>query len=162
MLYASGQLDESLAEARRALELNPGEQDHAVDISRNLILLERYEEALTSIALLPPGKDSDYVIALLHRAPGRRAEADAALERLAAGTLDTIDVVHLAEVQTFRGRTDEAFNVLLDYEEQLERNRKQNPREPWNLQDEIRMSWLLKPLHADPRWANLTEQPAVS
>jgi hypothetical protein len=41
-------------------------------------------------------------------------------------------------------------------EEQLERNRKQNPREPRNLQDEIRMSWLLKPLHADPRWAKLT------
>ena len=160
MLYASGQLEQSLAEARRALELNPGEQDHAVDISRNLILLERYDEALESTALLTPGKDRDYVISLLHRAPGRRAEADAALKSLAAGTLDTIDVVHLAEVHAFRGRIDEAFNVLLDYEEQLERNRKQNPLELRNFQDEIRMAWLLKPLHADPRWADLTALPA--
>jgi hypothetical protein len=68
--------------------------------------------------------------------------------------------VHLAEVHAFRGRIDEAFNVLLDYEEQLERNRKQNPRELRNFQDEIRMAWLLKPLHADPRWADLTALPA--
>ena len=110
MLFLNGRLEESLAENRRALELNPNSGPNVeIDIARILIMLERYDEALKILASLPEGKDRDYVVALLYRAPGRKSEADAALAQLAAGPLDVEDHVRLAEIYSFRGMNEKAL-----------------------------------------------------
>ena len=158
MLYASGRLEEALAESRRAQELNPADPDIGVDISRNLILLGRYDEALAEIAHAASRECPGLCHARSSIArQARRAEADAALERLATGDLGTIEVINLAEAHVYRGTTEEAFDVLLAYDESLKRNHERNPRERWSFEDRIRMSPLLRPLHADPRWAELTD-----
>ena len=54
---------------------------------------------------------------------------------------------------------DEAFDLLVDFQAELERNQALRPREPWYFQDEIRTSALLMPLHSDPRWTELTDFP---
>lgn len=160
-LYLDGQLEESLVEYRRALELNPAAAPKVEgDIARNLILLGRYDEAMPAIARVPEGSRHDFLLALMHRAPGRRIESDAALERLAAAA-DTIpDRVHLAEAYAYHGRYDEALGTLLEFRRRLDRERAQRPRDWWYFQDELRMAALLKSLHDDPRWAALTLVPA--
>jgi len=158
MLLLNGQLKESLAENQRALELNPAAgPDQEADIARNLILLGRYDEAIAAASRLPEGKNRDYVLALLHEAPGRGADADAALERLATGSMEILDRIRLAEVYAFRGRNDQAFELLLGFQGELKRNQKAQPRAPWNFQDQVRVAPLPMPLHADPRWTELTD-----
>ena len=66
-------LEESLAENRRAFELNPnGGENLDVDIARVLILLGRYDEAIAVLPGLSNERNRDYLLALLHNAPGRR------------------------------------------------------------------------------------------
>jgi TolB-like protein/DNA-binding winged helix-turn-helix (wHTH) protein len=160
MLLLNGQLEESLTESRRSLELNPNAGENLdIDIVRALVLLERYDEAVALIARLPYGKGRDYAMALLYNAPGRKADADAALKRLSADSTEVLDRVRLAEVYAFRGMTDQAFDLLMDFQAELERNQASQPRAPWYFQNEIRTSALLKPLHSDPRWTELTKFP---
>ena len=84
-LLANDRFEESLAEHRRVLELNPDAGPEVEsEIARILILLGRDAEAMAVIARIPEGNWRDYPLALMHRAPERRHEADAALERLAA------------------------------------------------------------------------------
>ena len=160
MLLLNGQLEESLAENRRALELNPnGGEDLEVDIAQVLILLERYDEAIAVLPRLSNERNRDYLLALLYNAPGRKADADAALKRLAANSPEILDRVRLAEIHAFRGMNDAAFDLMVDLQAELERNQASEPRAPWYFQEEIRTSALLMPLHSDPRWTELTNFP---
>ncbi len=160
MLLLDGQLEESLAENRRALDLNPNAGDtHEIAIARVLVLLERYDEAIAAISQLPNGRNRDYALALLYNAPGRKADADAALKRLAENAPEILDRVHLAEIYAFRGMNDAAFDLMMDFQAELERNQALRPRESWYYQDEIRTSAFLMPLHSDPRWTELTNFP---
>ena len=168
-LYADRQFEKSLIEFRKALELNPGAEAHiGMGIARDLVLLGRYDEAWQAIARLPQGNLRDYSLALLHDAPERRAEADAALTRLAIATeaasgVDEVELrVQLAENYVLRGRNAAALDSLLAFRRKIEADRERPFRNQWALQDELRLSPLLEPLHGDPRWADLTEQPAVS
>ena len=160
MLLLNGHVEEALVENRRALELNPNAGESLeIDIARSLILLERYDEAIAVVSRLPNGKGRDYMLALLHDAPGRTADADAALKRLAANSPEILDRVRLAEIHAFRGMNDAALDSLMELQAELERNQALRPREPWYYQDEIRTSALLMPLHTDPRWTELTNFP---
>jgi TolB-like protein/DNA-binding winged helix-turn-helix (wHTH) protein/Tfp pilus assembly protein PilF len=160
-LYLGGQLEESLAEFRRVLDLNPAAAPklHG-DIARVLILLGRNAEATTAIANVPEGSWRDSTLALMHRAPGRRIESDAALARLATAADSILDRVHLAEAYAYRGQDEKALRVLLEFRQSLDRKIGERPRDWWYFQDELRMAALLKPLHDDPRWATLTAIPA--
>ncbi len=159
-LHTNGQLPEALAEYQRVLELNPEANSYAhIGLASVLIRLGRYDEAMPVIERLPSGNDQDYALALLHRAPGRRAEADAALHRLAADPKDVDDVIYLAEVYADRGLKDEAFSLLEAHYRDLERDRAARPRARWYFQDEIRRSPFLLALRADPRWAELATIP---
>ena len=160
MLLLNGQLEEALSESRKALELNPDAGPQlATQISRNLIMLGRYDEAAIAIEKLPEGNERDYALALLHRAPGKHAIADAALARLAAAHRDIPNAIHLAEVYADRGEKDRAFETLAAHYRQLERNRAIKPRNLWYFQDEMRLSPYLKPLQADARWSEVATVP---
>ena len=160
MLLLNGHLEEALAEDRRALELNPNAgEDLEIDIARVLVLLERYDEAIAVMSRLSKGKGRDYVLALLYHAPGHKADANAALKSLAANSPEILDRVRLAEIYAFRGMNNAALDLMMDCQAELERKQASQPREPWYFQDEIRTSALLMPLHADPRWIELTDFP---
>ena len=160
-LHLDGQLEAALVENRRALELNPDAgPELGAEIARLLILLGRHDEATAVIARLPEGHSRDRALALLHRAPGQRAESDAALERLTATAGTTLERIHLAEVLVYRGQRDKALEILLEYGQRLEREIDQRPRDWWRFQEELRMAPLLQPLHDDPRWAALTDMSA--
>jgi thioredoxin-like negative regulator of GroEL len=160
MLLANGQLEDALAECQRALELNPNAGPNLnVNIARTLILLGRHTEALPYIDRLPEGPQRDFVLALLHRAPGMARESDAALERLAAAPREIVDQVRLAEAYADRGRTDDAFELLTEFNRKLTHERADRTRDWWYFQDEIRQAPLLRALHKDPRWAELTAMP---
>jgi TolB-like protein/Flp pilus assembly protein TadD len=160
MLMLNDRLDEALAECRRALELNPTAGSMLrTDVARILIQLGRYDEAISATMQLPEGNDRDYLLALLHRAPDRQQDANAALERLSAGPRDVLNTIHLAEVYVDRGRRDEAFELLAARYREIDRDRAARPRARWYFQDELRLSPYLKALHGDPRWARLATIP---
>jgi len=74
---------------------------------------------------------------------------------MAAESSEIEDHVHVADVYAFRGMKDEAFALLLETHNALERNKDQRPFAPVYLQEEMRTSPFLKPLHDDPRWSVL-------
>jgi tetratricopeptide (TPR) repeat protein len=160
-LHLTGELEEALAEKKRALELSPDMgPDLEAEIARLLIALGRYDEAERRIASLPEGSFRDYAMALLHRAPGKQKEADAALARLAAAKRDIPDTIRLAEVYADRGEKDRAFDVLAERYRQLEQERAIRPRALWYFQDEMRISPYLQKLRTDPRWTQVAVLPA--
>jgi TolB-like protein/DNA-binding winged helix-turn-helix (wHTH) protein/Tfp pilus assembly protein PilF len=156
LLLAAGRLDEAMAEFLRVLEINPDAGlEFDLEIIRILVLQGRYDEARSAIARFPEGKFRDHGLALLYRAPDHRAQADAALERLAREPGDIMDSIRLAEVYAYRGMREEAFASLQRRKDELERNQDSGPPIFWHFQHEARVAPFLKPLHADPRWAAL-------
>ena len=160
ILLVDGRLDESLAENKKLLELQP-DSGPKVDfnIMRILILQGRYEEAKASVERLPSGELQDYGLALMHLAPGRQAESRAALKRLKGDPRDAEDKVRLAEVYAFRGMHDEAFALLQETHDALELQRSERPYLSSYFREELRYSPFLKPLWADPRWPALIALP---
>jgi len=160
ILLADGQLDEAKLEFRRALELSPDVGLNVdIEIVRILVLQRRYDEAQSAITQFPEGRYRDHGLALLYQAPGRLADADAALKRLAAQPGDTMDSIRLAEVYAFRGMSDEAFASLQRERGVLEQAKDLARPQIRHFQVELRVSPFLKPLHADPRWEALMVLP---
>lgn len=156
LLMADHQLDEAAAEYRQVLDLNPNAGwDTEIEIVRILIMQGRFDEARTQIGRAPPGKHRDYALALLFDAPGDRASADAALARLAANPVEIMDFIRLAEVYAFRGMTDRAFATLLGRKEAMIREIGAVAPPIGAFTTEARVSPMLIPLHADPRWATV-------
>ncbi len=162
MLLMNGQLDEALAENRKVLEIHPAAGSEVeCEIARILILLGRYDESQSVVAQMTPGKDRDYVLALQYEAPGRQAEADAALKRLTSEARDTRDTVRLADIYASRGMFDEAFALLQSTREALDQAMPRRAGLQWDFQQDIRVSPFLKTLHADPRWSAVAALPAA-
>jgi hypothetical protein len=100
---------------------------------------------------VPPGAQRDRVLALLHRAPGHEAEAEAALASLVARAAREHDTA-LAEVYAFRGMQDAAIAALTSAWTALQ-SRPGSPYDRhWDFQANLRVSPLLQPLHGDPRF----------
>jgi TolB-like protein/Tfp pilus assembly protein PilF len=169
MLIADGRLDDALANYQAMLEINPDvTADFSIEVSRILTLQGRLGEAATAALQLPPGKYQDQALALLHALPEYRAQADAAFRRVEAyvpappmNTPDhtIMDSVRLAEIYAYRGMTDEAFATMAKERDALARN-PQHRVHLWYWRHEFRVSPFMKPLHADPRWAELMKEPA--
>ncbi len=160
LLFVTGRLDEALAEYRMALELSPqGGWEREFDAVCVLVALRRYDDAYRAIERLPTGK-RDFGLALLHEAPGHRAEADAALSRLSARSARVSDI-RLADVYAFRGMRDAAFAALKRAQEAISREGSATLERAraWDFHEELRVSPFLNPLRSDARWAALTADP---
>ena len=160
-LVAAGQLEEAKSEFRKALELSPdNEMDSGLEIARVLVLQQRYDEARSAISRLPEGSIRDHGLALLYSAPGHRADADAALERLIDDRQpDLMDNIRLAEVHAFRGSSDDAIATLQQYRNAIDRNDEAFYSQVWWMQREMSVSPFLAPLRTDPRWTALMAEP---
>lgn len=162
LLFADGRLDEAMAEFRGVRELNPAAGlDIDLEIFRILVLQRRYDAAQSAIEKLPAGNFHDQGAALLYEAPGRLAEADLALARLAAQPADTMDRIRLADVYAFRGMPEKAIALLQKERDRIEHEIDLRRPRIWDFQNELRVSFFLKPLHSDPRWTALMARPAI-
>lgn len=158
-LQAVEKFDEAKAELGRAQDRNPDfgwEMDLA--IARILVLQGRLEEAGAAIADLPDGEPRDHGLTLLYHATRRKAEADAAMKRLAARSAEPVNI-RLAESYAFRGMIDQAFRALDGFRQILESDEPSMASQIWSWQLEMRVSPFLKPLQADPRWQPLMVEP---
>lgn len=156
-LAHAGLYDEAIREYERAIELNPGKAaEFELQIGQLHVIQGRPDEAYASAQRLPEGAQRDRVLALLHRAPGREAEADAALARLVARSTREHDTA-LAEAYAFRGMSDAAIASLASAWTALQ-SRPEVPYDlPWDFQARLRVSSLLRPLHRDPRYQALVQ-----
>jgi TolB-like protein/tetratricopeptide (TPR) repeat protein len=161
-LYFASLLEESAAEFRKALELNPDFRGTArLEFVTVLVTLRRFDEAHAQVLKLPEGAPRDQGLALLHEAPGHEAEADAALARLAARPAEPGDT-RLGELYAFRGMKEEAIAALIDARDAMGSARdppEQVQRRLADMRNDLLRSPQLKVLHEDPRWAELTADP---
>jgi tetratricopeptide (TPR) repeat protein len=169
LLLADHRFDEAMSEYRSVLELNPDAGlDVEIELVRIHVLQGRDAEAYAAVTRMPEGKYRDHGLALLYRAPDHRAEADAALARLirrrseAADSIagGVMDDIRLAEVQAFRGMTEEAFATLARKKDALERGPDSELPVVSYFQNEASVSPFLKALHSDPRWAAIISEAA--
>jgi Tfp pilus assembly protein PilF len=156
-LAADGQPDEALTELRKVLDLRAdNNSDTKLEIVRVLILLRRFDEAQLELATIPEGQLRDRGLALLYELPARRAEAAAALERLAATeSANSRDAIRLADVYSYRGMREQAFAVLEARKKNIARDRTFLAETAWSFRRDLRIAPFLKPLHSDPRWDEL-------
>ena len=167
VLVADGQLEAALEEYWNTRENFDGAKpDLDSDIVRILVLLGRFPEAERVLAGMPEGRARDYGTALLYALPARRAEADAALARLAMmptdiALLDDIfEGIRVAEIYAFRGQEDEAFATLVGKKEALAIRSDISASFLWYLRHEARLSPILRSLHSDRRWAAFIAEDA--
>lgn len=160
VLAADGQLEAALEGYRSTRENFPGaEPGLDSEIVRVLVLLGRLDEAERVLGGMPEGRDRDFVTALLHALPAKRAEADAALARLAVTPNDLslrdaiIEQIKVAEIHALRGHKDQAFATLVDKQAALTARSDINPSFLWYLRQEARLSPILRSLNSDRRWA---------
>jgi TolB-like protein/DNA-binding winged helix-turn-helix (wHTH) protein/Tfp pilus assembly protein PilF len=159
-LFAAGRLEDAKSAFSKALELNPDDSGAPLEIARILVAQRRYDEAYAASARLPEGPSRDHVLALLYVAPGHRAEADAALERLSdrRGS-EIIDNIRLAEVYALRGMNDAAISTLQDYRNAINPAGETIYSQIWWHQQEMSIAPFLAPLRVDPRWDALMAEP---
>jgi len=153
LLLAAGRFEEAKAEFIKQSELNPATKPETeLAIAFVLVLEGRFDEAARLIDQWVPSDDRDEAIAMIGPAIGRTAEADAAMTRLSTSPR-LGSAVQLAEVYSFRGRTEKAFTALKTAQSRLTAS-------SWSSQDGMwlwqwRFSPFLRPLHADPRWLQI-------
>lgn len=159
-LLAADRLEDARTQLVKLFELNPAAgPDVTIDLVRVLTLMKRYDEAEALIAQLPEGEFRDFALALQYHAPGRRAEAGAALDRLRGETADVYSFVRLAEIYAYRGMNEDAFAVLQRQRALLDDEPSSSSYRLTYFIGEIDASRLLRPLHNDPRWAVLITRP---
>jgi tetratricopeptide (TPR) repeat protein len=140
-----GQLDQSAADSRKALEVDP---DHwsRIDLSLIYLLQGRPQDALPEIEHVHYATYRAYLYALTYYALGRKKESDAALSELMI-KYNASNASEIAQVYAFRNQTDEAFEWL---------DRAYAQRDPSLMSTKIEP--LLKSLHNDPRFAALLKK----
>jgi TolB-like protein/DNA-binding winged helix-turn-helix (wHTH) protein len=160
LLLQDGRLEEAHAQLLKLFELNPdaGPESRA-ELVRILTLLKRYDEAQAQIDLLPEGPYRNFALALQHQAPGHREEADAALRALRDVAAGSQLSIRLAEVYAFRDMDDAAIETLAQSRATLERGKPSDLYRLYFFLDDVNGSYMLGPLHDDPRWAALVAQP---
>jgi tetratricopeptide (TPR) repeat protein len=149
LLFVAGQYDEAQAEFRELNAISTPRFPPDTLIGQSLLLGGDPEGALRYAQSLPEGGVREQLEALSYFALGRRAEADAALERLAATTSE-FAAYRVAEVHAYRGEADAAF-VWLQRAASAESD-DCPARECWPRAWVVSLP-LLRPLHGDSRWA---------
>jgi TolB-like protein/Flp pilus assembly protein TadD len=160
MLLQAGRLEEAHSQLVKVFELNPdAEPDTRAELVRVLTLLGRYDEAQAQIALLPEGPYRSFALALQHQAPGHQQEADAALQALRSQATGSRHSVRLAEIYAFRGMDDAAFETLAEHRAALESGKLSQRYQLAYFLEDVNGSYMLGPLHDDPRWAAVAAHP---
>ena len=128
LLLATGQFEEAKAEFVGQSDLNPAAGPEIdIEIGFILILEHRFDDAFASIERWPVGDDKNEAVAMIGRAIGRKAEADAASKALKSQA-GLASVVRLAEVHAVHGELEEAFHAL-------QRARTSTMRDSWSSPD---------------------------
>jgi len=139
-LHAEGRFAEADASYRSSLELAPTRFCTRAYLALNLLAMDRREEALAEAMEEPDEGFRLWALAIVHRATGRRDEAEAALRGLVEKHAED-SPYQIAEVHGAWGEADASF-------EWLER--------AYALRDggltETMISSRLRSLHDDPRW----------
>ncbi|MGD2128458.1 MAG: winged helix-turn-helix domain-containing protein [Lysobacterales bacterium] len=151
---AAGRYDDSLAECRIAADLAPEDNPMVLScMSRALVSLKRYDEAVELLEQVKPNPETQDVLAIALWALGRGAESDAIVRHMAdAGGVD--NAARLAEVEAFKGNLEGAFRWLNEAT-RLANVSNHSPGDfSWYI--ELYHSPLLEPLHGDARWARWT------
>ncbi len=151
-LASGGHCDEALPETRRARELSPRRMAGDPLEAQCLGLLGRHEEALKAAERLPDGARRDQALALAYLGLGRETEAQDAMARVIASD-DRQRSLLLAELHAQRDELEQAFALL----PAIRRETDAAAMTPGSKGDLTVLfdSALLRPLHADPRWAPL-------
>jgi tetratricopeptide (TPR) repeat protein len=139
--FAADRLVESVAANEKVLELAPQRAVARASLAIVLLGLGRTEAALAEALREPEEWGRLYALAIVHHAAGRASDSDEALRTLAARYAGDA-AYQVAEVHAARGEADPAFDWL----ERAFAQR--DPGVVWTKIDP-----LLRPLHADPRWA---------
>ncbi len=154
-LGGAGRFEESLAERRIAAELSPvSEPGDDSEMVRLLVLLGRLDEASAIAARMPEGAHRDFALALIDEPHDRRAQADAALERLAARP-PVMEEAYLPEVYAHRGMNDAAFEAIRQMRDAIGSKAIHDFEQNYEFRQALYLSPLLIPLHDDPRWKEI-------
>jgi tetratricopeptide (TPR) repeat protein len=136
-----GQLDQSAADSKKALELHHDHWASLINLSRVYLLQGRPQDALPEIEHVHNATYRAHLYALTYHALGRKKESDAALSELVT-KYHASDAYQIAEVYAFRNQSGEAFEWL---------DRAYAQRDSGLVG--TKMDPLLKSLHNDPRYA---------
>jgi tetratricopeptide (TPR) repeat protein len=138
--FFMGQLDQSAADSKKALELDPDYWDSPILLSQIYLMQGRPQDALPEIERVHNAPYRAFLYALTYYALGRKKESDAALRALIVKS--TSHAFEIATIYAFRNQTDEAFEWL---------DRAYAQRDPSLMSTKV--APLLKSLHHDPRYA---------
>jgi TolB-like protein/DNA-binding winged helix-turn-helix (wHTH) protein/Flp pilus assembly protein TadD len=157
-LTATGDYEEALAELRIRYELNPAKDpEHDAAIVRVLVLLERFDEASATIAGMPEGESRDFALALLYQAPGRQAEAEAALRRLSTRP-STTGALLLAEAYAQRGMNDRAAELLRKVHGSIGKDSVNDYAQRYDMRQLLHASPFMRQFRSDSRWNALISE----
>ena len=146
VFFLQGRYDEAHAALQRAQELNP--QLSSLHLTKGKILFSEGhpQEALVEMEKETGDWEKLSGESLAYYAVGRRADSEAALQKLIA-THQNDCAYQVAEVYAFRGETDKAFEWL---------DRAYRQRDPGT--PEFRSNPLMNRIHNDPRSAELLKK----
>ena len=136
-----GQPEQSVADSKKAVEVNPDYWARSILLSQIYLLQGRPKDALSEIEHVHLATYRAFLYALTYYALGRKKQSDAALSELITKYHAT-NAFDIAEVYAFRNQTDEAFEWL---------DRAYAQRDPGLMVTNVKP--LLKSLHNDPRYA---------
>jgi Tfp pilus assembly protein PilF len=155
-LAAHGHFDEARREFATALEISPGSNPYIdMDLARILIQEKKYGEALQQAQSRLHGFDREQITAMAYDGLGRRADADAIIQRLLASPAIP-EVVRVAEIYAHRGDADATFRWMTTAYDRI------GPH-PWETGNDISLwallvSPFLRQLDNDPRWTPLEDR----
>ena len=136
-----GQLVQSAANSKKALEVDPDHWGSHINLSRIYVLQGRPQDALPEIEHVHNATYRAHLYALAYYALGRKKESDAALSELITKYHES-NAFEIATIYAFRNQPDEAFEWL---------DRGYAQRDPSLASTKVEP--LLKGLHNDPRYA---------
>jgi serine/threonine protein kinase/Flp pilus assembly protein TadD len=109
--YYAGRYDESIASFQKALALNPEYPEVRVYLARVYLFQSRITEALAEIARERNPLWQSYGYALAYHAAGKKEKANVALSELIE-KYQSSAAYQIAQVQAYRGQTEQAFRWL--------------------------------------------------
>jgi TolB-like protein/DNA-binding winged helix-turn-helix (wHTH) protein len=148
--FYMGLLDQSAADSKKALEVNPDHWSSPIDLSRTYLLQGRPQDALPEIEHVHNATYRAYLYALTYYALGRKKESDAALTELIT-KYRASNAFEIAMIYAFRNQSDDAFEWL---------DRAYAQRDPSLMSTKVEP--LLKSLHNDPRFAAVLKKLNLS